>query len=136
MSITRNLYPHTAVVERSDGSVNAAGDVLTAASARWSVQGTVDFRYLSLDLDNQQADEGDGQNRNMARQAYAPVGADILFGDRLVTIATKATGGTVGGTVWGTPYTVLEAGPMYVIGVGETIDRSAKVKILEIEKVV
>jgi hypothetical protein len=134
--ITRAIFQHTAVIERNDGSVDASGNLLTAASARWDVQGTIDCRYLSAKLDDQQANEQAGQSRQMIRQVYAPVSADVRFGDRLVTIATKATGGTVGGTVWGTPYTVIETGPLYVIGVGETIDRSAKIKVLEVERVV
>jgi hypothetical protein len=138
--ITRAIFQHTAVIERNDGSVDVSGNLLTAASARWDVQGTIDCRYLSSNAvgggDDQQANEQAGQSRQMIRQVYAPVSADVRFGDRLVTIATKPTGGTVGGTVWGTPYTVIETGPLYVIGVGETIDRSAKVKVLEVERVI
>lgn len=141
MGITRNLFLHTAVVERSDGSINSSGDVLSIDDARWSVGSTIDCRLLSVDPsgqsgDGQQADETGGKNQQTAFQVYAPLNADVIFGDRLTTLAVKATGGTVGGTVWGTPYTVLDDGPLNVIGVGNFIDRGVKVKILEVEKVV
>ena len=141
MSITRDLFLHTTFIQRSDGSTNASGDVLSADDARWSVSSKIDCRLLSVDPsgrsgDGQQADETGGKNQQTSYQVYAPLNADIIFGDRLTTLAVKATGGTVGGTVWGTPYTVLDDGPLHVIGVGEFIDRSVKVKVLEVEKVV
>lgn len=132
------LMVHTAVVQRYSGSVNAAGDIPYDTDSQWSTQGTIDCRRLTTRASNtggQQVAESDGKVRRWDYQVYALPSADVLFGDRLVNIAVKATGGTVGGTVWGTPYAVLDAGPLQVTAVTDVIERGLKVKVLEVERV-
>lgn len=135
MTNYNRLMQHTAVVERYSGSVNAAGDVPYDDASQWAVQGTIDCRRLTTRANSQWVAETAGKIRKWDYQVYALPTADVSFGDRLRTIATKATGGTIGGTVWGTPYTVLDAGPFEVIGVSDVIERGLKVKVLEVERV-
>ena len=132
------LMVHTAVIQRYGGSVNASGDIPYNTDAQWSTQSTIDCRRLTTRASNtggQQVAKSDGKVRRWDYQVYTLPSADVLFGDRLVNIAVKATGGTVGGTVWGTPYAVLDAGPLQVTAVTDVIERGLRVKVLEVERV-
>lgn len=130
----QRLMVHTAVVQRHSGTVNAAGDI-PHGDAQYAVQGTIDCRRLTTRSGNQQVAESDGKMRRWDYLVYAYPDADVLFGDRLTNVAVKATGGTVGGTVWGTPYAVLDAGPLEVTAVTDTIERGLAIKVLEVERV-
>lgn len=134
MTNYQRLMVHTAVVNRHSGTVNAAGDI-PYGDAQYDVQGTIDCRRLTTRAANQQVAESDGKVRRWLYQVYAYPDADVLFGDHLTNIAVKATGGTVGGTVWGTPYAVLDAGPLEVTAVSDVIERGLAIKILEVERV-
>lgn len=126
---------HTAVVYRQIGSVDAAGNILRAAANNWANIGTINGRKLPTKKeDSQQAAEAIGQKRVLAFQFYAPAGTDVAFGDRLTSISTRPTGGTTsGGTVWGTPLTVLEAGPAYVVSVQMATVRGSQFMVLDLE---
>ena len=136
--IKLNKYlAHTAVVERNAGSVDAAGNLLRASSSQWIPVGTPSLRKLPTELrDSQQAMEASTDRRVLAFLAYALPGSDILYGDRLLAITTKATGGTTsGGAVWGTPAAVLEPGPAYVRGLGKVNIRGTEFMVLRCEKI-
>ena len=133
MNVTR-LLTHTAVVERYSGTVNAAGDILYDDDGEWSVQGTIDCRRLTTraaGADNQQVMEADGNIRRKQYPVYVLPSADVVFGDRLVNISTKKTGGDG----WGEAATVLDTGPLNVVSVINTVDRGFNLKVLEAERV-
>lgn len=130
------LMVHTAVVERYSGSVNAAGDIPYDDNSQWTAQSTIDCRRLTTRASNtggQQVAEPDGRVRRWDYQVYALPSADVLFGDRLTNITTKATGD--GGDSWGQAATVLDAGPLLVTGITDVIERHLRVKVLEVERV-
>lgn len=132
------LMVHTAVINRYSGSINAAGDVPFDDDSQWTARSTIDCRRLTTRMSGtggQQVAEANGKVRRWDYAVYAHPSADVLFGDRLTTIAVKATGGTVGGTVWGTPYAVLDAGPLAVTAVTDVIERGLALKMIEVERV-
>jgi len=134
----QRLMVHTAVVERHGSSVNAAGDIAYDDDSQWTVQSTIDCRRLttrSTGTGGQQVAETKGKVREWDYLVYALPTADVLFGDRLTSITTKVTGGSVGGTVWGSVATVLDAGPLGITAVTDVIERGLNIKVLEVERV-
>ena len=131
MNIKR-LMIHTAVVNRHSGTVNAAGDI-PYGDAQYAVNGTIDCRRLTTRMSNQQVAESDGKVRRWLYQVYAYPDADVLFGDHLTNISTKATG--AGGDGWGQAVSVLDAGPLEVTAVSDVIEHGVNIKVLEVERV-